>query len=253
MTNNPNNLNDFEPASMRGGFFPGILLPPFAVIMVGLILALFTGGILVDHNVMASSVLVDSIGKGGDYTQVDFNPNQSSISGKPGDGVMELSALFTPEVLYWKEWILLWSSQFEVDPNLIATVMQIESCGNPDAQSYAGATGLFQVMPFHFEISENPYDVETNALRGLNYLKRSFSTAAGDISLALAGYNGGISVIGNPSSSWADETIRYVYWGSGIYQEAVQGNGSSQRLVEWLTNGGASLCRQASIKLGLDN
>ena len=138
-----------------------------------------------------------------------------------------------------------------MEPNLIATVMQIESCGFPLAQSSAGAMGLFQVMPFHFENSENPYDIEWNAFRGLNYLKSSLAAASGDVSLALAGYNGGISVINLSSANWVDETQRYVYWGSGIYEEAIQGKDSSQRLEEWLSHGGASLCRQASINLGL--
>ena len=166
--------------------------------------------------------------------------------------VPRISSIFEPSVQYWNDKIQFWAGAVGIDPNLLATLMQIESCGDPNAQSYAGATGLFQVMPFHFENSENPYDIETNALRGLNYLKRSYETAAGDISLALAGYNGGISVINQPTTSWADETIRYVYWGSGIYQEASQGNGNSQRLAEWLTNGGASLCRQAAVNLGLN-
>ena len=38
-----------------------------------------------------------------------------------------------------------------LDPDIIATIIQIESCGNPAARSTAGAQGLFQVMPFHFE------------------------------------------------------------------------------------------------------
>ena len=40
-----------------------------------------------------------------------------------------ISLLFTPEVQYWGEEILAWSETYQLDPNLVATVMQIESCG----------------------------------------------------------------------------------------------------------------------------
>jgi soluble lytic murein transglycosylase-like protein len=123
--------------------------------------------------------------------------------------------------------------------------MQIESCGDPRAHSRAGAAGLFQVMPFHFNIVDDPYDPDTNALRGLAYLKRALDAANGDVRLALAGYNGGIGVIGRNELLWPEETQRYVYWGSGIYAEAVSGVGESLRLKEWLAAGGASLCWQA--------
>lgn len=162
-----------------------------------------------------------------------------------------IAPLFTPEVQFWSGSIATWSAEHGVDPNLAATVMQIESCGNPEARSRAGATGLFQVMPFHFADLENMYDPATNALRGLSYLRQSLQTAGGDPRLALAGYNGGISVIGRSESAWAAETVRYAYWGSGIYAEASQNLFASERLNEWLLAGGASLCQKASQRLGL--
>ena len=58
--------------------------------------------------------------------------------------------LFTPEIQWWGERLSAGRAQFGLDPNLAATVMQIESCGDPRALSSAGAMGLFQVMPFHF-------------------------------------------------------------------------------------------------------
>jgi soluble lytic murein transglycosylase-like protein len=129
--------------------------------------------------------------------------------------------------------------------------MQIESCGNPDARSSAGASGLFQVMPFHFLVYENAYNPDINALRGIDYLARSLQRSGGDARLALAGYNGGIGVIGRAESTWAAETIRYAYWGSGIYADASQNATQSSRLNEWLAAGGASLCRKARERLGI--
>jgi soluble lytic murein transglycosylase-like protein len=119
--------------------------------------------------------------------------------------------------------------------------MQIESCGDPRALSRAGALGLFQVMPFHFASADDPYNPDTNAARGLAYLKRSLKAASGIERLAFAGYNGGIGVIGRSESSWASETQRYAYWGNGIYREATDGSNTSLRLKEWMAAGGASL------------
>jgi soluble lytic murein transglycosylase-like protein len=114
---------------------------------------------------------------------------------------------------------------------MAATVMQIESCGNPDAQSSAGASGLFQVMPFHFLANEDAFNPETNALRGLAYLAKSLQASNGNARLAFAGYNGGIGVIAQSESNWANETIRYAYWGSGIYADTQQNADISGRLI----------------------
>src|SRR3954454_6420356 len=46
-----------------------------------------------------------------------------------------LAPIFTPEVQHWSHKILAWSYYFKIDPNLAATVMQIESCGAPSVVS----------------------------------------------------------------------------------------------------------------------
>ena len=162
-----------------------------------------------------------------------------------------LSPIFTKEVQHWANDIVRWANAASVDPNLAATVMQIESCGDPRATSRSGATSLFQVMPFHFKFGENPYDPETNALRGLNYLSRSLTTGGGNARLALAGYNGGIGVISRSEWSWPSETKRYVLYGAPIYEDARSGATSSASLTEWYQKYGAGLCRQAAQRLGI--
>jgi hypothetical protein len=164
---------------------------------------------------------------------------------------LSLSPIFTDSVQYWKEDLLRWAGEHNLDPNLAATVMQIESCGNPNAGSGAGAMGLFQVMPFHFAANEEPYDPDTNAFRGMNYLAEGLEASGGHAGLALAGYNGGHSVINRSYDEWATETQRYYRWGSGIYREASAGWESSPTLSSWLSAGGQSLCVQAESILGL--
>jgi soluble lytic murein transglycosylase-like protein len=162
-----------------------------------------------------------------------------------------LSPIFRREVLYWADSIVKWASASDLDPNLVATIMQIESCGDPRAVSSAGAMGLFQVMPYHFRPGENAYNPNTNALRGLGYLTRSLETANGDPRLAMAGYNGGIGVIRRNEGTWSAQTKRYVQYGAPIYYDAISGVESSNALNDWYSRYGASLCRQASKRLGL--
>ncbi len=158
---------------------------------------------------------------------------------------------FSPSVLYWEESILHWAEAWSLDPHLVATVMQIESCGDPTAISPAGAQGLFQVMPYHFFDGEDPLDIETNARRGLAYLSESLIKAEGNIELALAGYNGGHSQIYRDTHLWPSETKRYVRYGSAIYYEATFLVEDAHGLETWLKAGGVWLCQQADLHLGL--
>lgn len=158
----------------------------------------------------------------------------------------KLSPIFTPEVQFWGPLIVEWGAAWEIDPNLIATLIQIESCGDHTVSSSAGAQGLFQVMPFHFDPGEDMLDITNNAQRGLNYLNGGLDLSEGHAGLALAGYNGGHSVIRRGYAAWYAETRRYYYWGAGIYQDATQGLSQSTRLQEWLAAGGQALCDRAS-------
>lgn len=163
-----------------------------------------------------------------------------------------LPTLFTPEVRYWQSQILDWGTQYSVDPNVIATIMQIESCGYPGAASSVGAQGLFQVMPFNFESTvNNQLDPNENAKAGLKVIGDCLRYADNDVGLALACYNGGPSLISRPMSQWPQESQRYYAWGTGIYADAVRRASSSDTLNQWLNAGGAGLCQQASITLGL--
>ncbi|HVO70560.1 MAG TPA: transglycosylase SLT domain-containing protein [Aggregatilineaceae bacterium] len=162
-----------------------------------------------------------------------------------------LGQVFTPQVQHWRANIEKWAREYGLDPNLVATVMQIESCGDFMAGSGAGALGLFQVMPFHFTDSEDAHDPDTNARRGLEYLKDSLVQADGHAGLALAGYNGGHGVIDVGWGEWSAETRIYYLWGTGIYLDAIHGKttAQSETLQEWLNAGGINLCNQASARI----
>ena len=210
-----------------------ILLPVFLAI-AGVLILIFT--------------IFSAIGFTPVSTQAGSSPAQDSNQSK-GKGI---APLFTPEVQYWSNRIVNWSKQTGIDANLIATVMQIESCGDPQAQSGVGAIGLFQVMPYHFHSEEDPFKPATNARRGLGYLNQALTARDGNVRYALAGYNGGITGAKRPESQWPAETQRYVTWGMGIYKDAKKGGTQSEHLEEWLGRGGASLCAQAAKQLGIN-
>ena len=230
----------------RGGCLSGFLIPPLAVICIGLVLAFTwlgsgTSSTLAAAPVQSQAGLAQAV-----LGQV------ATLSGSNRVQTGPISPVFSPEIQYWGASIRAWAAAAGLDPNLVATVMQIESCGDPRARSPAGAIGLFQVMPYHFSGGDDPYSPNTNAARGLAYLKRSLAAAKGDARLALAGYNGGIGVIGRPESTWKLQTQHYAYVGSGIYNDASSGTILSPRLQEWMGNGVKSMCRQARSRLGIN-
>jgi soluble lytic murein transglycosylase-like protein len=178
------------------------------------------------------------------------NPSPVNVN-LPPIASTSISPIFRVEIQHWADSISKWAAASQLDPNLVATIMQIESCGDPRARSSAGAMGLFQVMPFHFFAVDNPYNPDTNAARGLAYLAKSLATGGGNARLAMAGYNGGIGLIGRPEWTWPAQTNRYVRYGTPIYEDARNGLTSSTALNEWYEKYGVSLCRQASHRLGL--
>ena len=162
-----------------------------------------------------------------------------------------ISPVFSSEIHHWAPQIVQWAAEHSLDPNMVATIMQIESCGDPQARSHAGAQGLFQVMPFHFVAGEDMLDPNTNARRGMAYFAERLVQTAGDVGKAFAGYNGGHVAAGGSWDTWANETQRYYTWSTGIYEDAKAGLAESPTLKEWLAAGGASLCQQAANRLGL--
>ena len=195
---------------------------------------------------LASSVFWD------DVAQAALRASRTAASWVQGREQRQLAEFFAPSVRHWADRIDEWATANDVDRDLLATVMQIESCGHPTVVSVAGAQGLFQVMPFHFASGEDMLDPDTNAGRGASYLNYCHNAADGVIGLALACYNGGPSVINLARESWSQETRNYYRWGVGIYSDAVAGRDRSETLDLWMQAGGSRLCDSAAELLHVD-
>lgn len=86
--------------------------------------------------------------------------------------------------------------QYDLDPELVKKVIEIESGWNPYAVSSRGAIGMMQLMPETVKYLgvRNPYDPEENVTAGVRYLKYLIDRF-GELKLALAAYNAGPSVV----------------------------------------------------------
>lgn len=93
------------------------------------------------------------------------------------------------EIRRWEQIILRASQKYEIDPNLIAALMQTESAGRPNALSSMNAVGLMQVMGGSFE-------PEVNVDQGV-YIFAGHLRRYGAIDLALAAYNAGPGAVAN--------------------------------------------------------
>lgn len=83
--------------------------------------------------------------------------------------------------------------QFDLSPELVLAVIQVESNFDPKAQSPKRAQGLMQLIPAtaqRFGVHD-PWDPRQNLRGGMAYLHWLLRRFDGDVRLALAGYNAG--------------------------------------------------------------
>lgn len=85
-----------------------------------------------------------------------------------------------------------YSKEYGVDRNLVKAIAKVESGGNQNARSNAGAVGAMQVLPSTAKaMGENPYTLEGNIKAGTKYLAYLQKKYKGNQELTIAGYNAG--------------------------------------------------------------
>ena len=88
------------------------------------------------------------------------------------------------------------ATRSNLSPQLVLSVIEVESSFNHFALSHAGAQGLMQVMPFWKKsigsVEDNLMDIETNLRYGCNILSHYLKLEKGDLIAALARYNGSV-------------------------------------------------------------
>ncbi len=100
------------------------------------------------------------------------------------------------EILRWEPLIVKSARAYQIDPDLIAAIIDVESDGQTDGESYVGAIGLMGVMPrgagFEFRPSRTDLlDPKINIDWGTAIITDIMRQAGGDLHAALAAYNGG--------------------------------------------------------------
>ncbi len=92
-----------------------------------------------------------------------------------------------------------------LSPELVLAVIQVESAFDRWAISRAGAQGLMQIMPFWLkEIGrpdDNLFHVQTNLRMGCTILRYYLDKEKGDLTRALARYNGSLHIQPNRYAS----------------------------------------------------
>lgn len=172
-----------------------------------------------------------------------------------------------PTVRHWDKTINEMSKRYDIDADLIAIIMTMESGGNPKAKSEAGAIGLMQVMPstakdIATRYLKTPvdkydlYDPRTNIEFGTAYLalfRDEFGSTqhAPDytrtIELVAAGYNGGgtaSNAIEQGEGLENTETVIYSRDAFNMYRERV--SDKSWTFERWKERGGTRLLDEAA-------
>lgn len=119
---------------------------------------------------------------------------------------------------------------YNIDPNLLAAQAFKESRFNPRAVSRIGAEGIMQLKPktarsLGVTDSFNP---RQNILGGAKYLRKQLDRFKGDLTMALAAYNAGSTLVAKVGPNATEEAIEYVATVKKYYAAALRAASSGR-------------------------
>ncbi len=133
--------------------------------------------------------------------------NAQQKSQKLAQGITQAYAVSPNTAQRISPYIIEGSEKHDVDPILIAAIIQQESSYRANAKSSGGAVGLMQVIPSYWRATcgSNLYDERTNVLCG-SYILADYHDKAGSWKKAIAYYN--VGPAGYERSFWTRWKVR---------------------------------------------
>ena len=109
------------------------------------------------------------------------------------DKLIEFTTFNVRNFLRYYQYINAISDYYDLDPELVRSLIIVESRFNIHAESHKGALGLMQLMPTTAQELgyKNITDPHKNISAGCKYLRRMLDRFNGDLKLSLAAYNAG--------------------------------------------------------------
>lgn len=110
------------------------------------------------------------------------------------------------------------ATRYQLDPDLVLALIEIESGFNRFALSQVGASGLMQVMPFWKDLigskTDSLFEMQTNLRYGCIILRHYLDIEGNNINRALARYNGSLGSDIYPNMVLAAWHAKYRYAGA---------------------------------------
>lgn len=120
------------------------------LVIIGAILgSIFVGTLSynISNHIFDQVSITSPVNFSGEQNTSNNLETSSSNKTEVSNNSCQISNKFSNNIQQWCQEISHYSTQFDLPPDLIASVMLQESGGNPNAYSRSGAVGLMQIMP----------------------------------------------------------------------------------------------------------